>query len=418
MTEKQCLKEINSLVTDYVIQKIVTKRSKNIHLKIMTSAILIMHKKDTENISKKIYELKDTANGMSIFTILDEYAEYLLKDFDETKYEQLQGVKFTDITNELITPADVVSNTWKVLGAIDNDDSIPKYDSNNGVILYGNQARYPIIFENQAVVLEIYKKLAEELNISTSLDLSHFFTKLLWEGYFSLNKEHSYQLRDRIVEFPTFEVFQGKGVCLNYASLQSQFLKTCGKDAKRVSCLVETKKIERDERYKKLLECKVDITKAEAFKEKIIFLAASPLVKLIGNHAITLIGDDNRIFYYDPTNLFVLNPGKDNKAKIVNGKGEFDIKLEYTLKSHDFSKIERIEDYLADIVTKNTTYETFTDEDIYSTMTSVFDKMNDNSSLVNDAYEEIKPNILIINEEINKHKDEFDLKLIKNKPRK
>ena len=418
MTERQCLKKINSLVVEYATQKIITKRSTDVHLKVMTLAILIMHKKDTEKIAQEIYELKDTANGMSIFTMLDNYADFLIKDFDETKWEQLEGTKFGDITNEVLTPAYIFSTAWKVVNETRNNSVVPKYESKNNITLYGNQARYPIIFENQAIVLETYKKLAKELNIETSLDLSHFFTKLLWEGYFSANKEHSYQLRDRITEFPTLEVFQGKGVCLNYSALQTQFLKTCGKDAKQASCLVDTKNIKRDEKYKELLECKVDITKAEAMKEKLIFLAASPIVKLIGNHAITLIGDNNRIFYYDPTNLFVLNPMKNNKAKIVNGEGEFDIKLDYTLNTHDFSKIEKIEDYLADIVTKNTTYNTFTDEEIYETMTSVFDKMNANASLVNDAYESIKPNILIINEETEKHKDEFGLKLNINKPKK
>ena len=417
MTEKQCLKEIKSLVLEYATQKIITKRSTDIHLKVMTIVILLMHKKDTDEITKKIYDLKDTANGMSIFTILDNYADYLIKDFDETKWEQLEGTKLSDITNEILTPADVLSVTWKVVKEINTNNSIPKIDTNNEVTLYGNQNRYPIIFENQAIILNRYKQLAEDLNFETSLDISHYFSKLLWEGYFSPNKEHSYQLRDRITEFPTLEVFQGKGVCLNYSALQTQFLKTCGKDAKQTSCLVDTKKIERDEKYKELLECKVDITKNEKIKEELLFLVAAPIVKLVGNHAITLVGDNNRIFYYDPTNMFVLNPMKGNKAKIINGKGEFDIKLDFTLNAHDFSKIEKIEDYLADIVTKNTSYDTFTDEEIYETMTRVFDKMNEKKSLVNAAYEEIKPNILTINEEIEKHKEEFGLKLTKNKPR-
>ncbi len=409
MTEKKCLKKINSLVTEYVIAKLVTKRSTDIHLEVMTSVMLLMHKKDTEKIAQKIYELKDTANGMSIFTILDNYADFVIKDFDETKFEELQEVKFSDVTDEFISPAYVLSNSWKVVSLVRSNASVPKFESKNNITLYGNQARYPIIFENQAIVLETYKDLAKELNFDTSLNLSHFFTKLLWEGYFSKDKKHSYQLRDRILEFPTLEVFQGKGVCLNYSALQTQFLKTCGKEAKQVSCLVDTKKIEGDEKYKELIECKIDITKAEETMEKLKFLVAAPLVKLIGNHAITLIGDGNRFFYYDPTNIFVLNPAKDNKASIINGKGEFDIKLEYTLRAHDYSKMEKIEDYLADIITKNTTYDTFTDEDIYSTMTSVFDKMNENASLLNDAYELVRPNILKINEEIEKNKEKLIL---------
>ena len=390
MTEKQYLKKIKSIVTEYAVQKIVSKRRTNIHLKVMASLILLIHKSDTEKISKQIYSLKDSENSMHIFTILEEYTNLLLKDFDETSYEQLEGVNLSDITNDEISFSNMIYIMWKVSEAIHTEKI--------------EELKYPEIFKNQSLILEEYKKLAYDLNITSSLDLSHFYTYLLWNGYFSPNKQHSYQVRDRITSYPTLEVFQGKGVCLNYAELLRDFLNTCGKEAKEVSCLVNSKKVNRNQKYNYLLECKSDITKGEQVKENLIFLVGTPIVKLVGNHSIALVGDKDKTFYYDPTNLFVLNPTKDNKAKIINGYGEFDIKLDFTLNLHDSSKIAKLEDYLANIVLQEKEMVVYTDEEIYETMTNVFNTLKNNNEIVDRVYNGIRPRILKINEEIDKHK--------------
>jgi len=393
MTEKQYLKEINSIVTEYAIQKIVSKRRTNIHLKVMTSLILLIHNSDTEIISKQIYDLRDSSNTMHIFTILEEYTDLLLKDFDETSYEQLEGVRLSDITNDEISFSNMINILWKVTEAIHSEKV--------------EELKYPEIFKNQSIILEEYKKLAYDLNINSSLDLSHYYTYLLWNGYFSPNKKHSYQVRDRITKYPTLEVFQGKGVCLNYSELLKEFLNTCGKEAKEVSCLVNSKQVNRNQKYNYLLDCNSDITKGEQIKENLIFLVGTPIVKLVGNHSINLVGDENKTFYYDSTNLFVLNPYKDNKAKIINGYGEFDIKLDFTLNLHDSSKLAKLEDYLANMVLQKTEIEVFTDEEVYDTMTKVFNELKNNNMLVDKVYNKVRPRILKINEEIDKHKINF-----------
>lgn len=52
-------------------------------------------------------------------------------------------------------------------------------------------------------------------------------------------------------------------------------------------------------------------------------MLANKLFKVDGNHAITLIKDNNKMFAYDPTNLLVLNVLNKNIGEIINGKGSF-----------------------------------------------------------------------------------------------
>ena len=41
-------------------------------------------------------------------------------------------------------------------------------------------------------ILELYKNIALELKLSTALEFSYYYTYLLWNGYFSVTKEHEY----------------------------------------------------------------------------------------------------------------------------------------------------------------------------------------------------------------------------------
>ena len=97
---------------------------------------------------------------------------------------------------------------------------------------------------NYQKVLDNYKKLAEELKINDALNLSHLFSYLLWNGYFSVTKEHRYNLNDRLMisGMYSFDVIKGHGVCLAYAELLANFLNTCDKEASLLNCLVPTKK--------------------------------------------------------------------------------------------------------------------------------------------------------------------------------
>lgn len=406
MKEKEYLKKINKLVKSYVASRIIKERRTKINLDIMLSFALSLHEDDTKSISKQIYDLREEANIMPVFTLLENYTNLILKDLDEMDYNQLKKLKNSEITTKKISNIDAISNTFKVL-LLMNLDSPQKNE-------------YPQIYEYQDEVLKKYKKLATELNINTGLDLSHYFTYLLWNGYFSPTKKHSYQLRDRITSHPTFEVFQGKGVCLNYAALLTELLQVCGKEAKIVNCLATRENLQPDPDKKKetIIKRDIDITQKEQFKSNILLLAATPLVKKIGNHAITLVGDEDKTFYYDPTNIFTLNPAGNKKAIIINGKGSLDIKLELSLNSHSEHKLEQLKDYLSDLALENHIKEVFTKEEVNETYDTVISKMKDNSSLLDDAYTEIKPCIIKINEEIDKNIDGLQVSFTKKKTKK
>jgi hypothetical protein len=59
------------------------------------------------------------------------------------------------------------------------------------------------------------------------------------------------------------------------------------------------------------------------------------------------------------------------------------------------------------MVLQKTEIEVFTDEEVYDTMTKVFNELKNNNMLVDKVYNKVRPRILKINEEIDKHKINF-----------
>ena len=76
------------------------------------------------------------------------------------------------------------------------------------------------------------QKLALELGVSNSLQLSNLYTYLLWNGYLSKNKTNIYSEERKLLEGLFFvDVMDGIGVCLNYADMLKDFLKACDHEA-------------------------------------------------------------------------------------------------------------------------------------------------------------------------------------------
>lgn len=173
-------------------------------------------------------------------------------------------------------------------------------------------------------VLKNYKILASELHISSALELSHLFTYMLWNGYYSDTQEHRYNMKNRtlINNFTFLDVIKGSGVCLNYSECLQDYLLTCGKDASILFCSVpKDKSFQRD--YKPQIEQKRAKNRRERFNLSILSLLANKILKFDGNHAITLIKDEDKFFAYDPTNLLVLNILNAKTSEVINGKGNF-----------------------------------------------------------------------------------------------
>ena len=57
---------------------------------------------------------------------------------------------------------------------------------------YINNIYYEDLIEEYNMILKKTSKLAQELNLKNSLELSILFMFLLWDGYFSKNKKNKY----------------------------------------------------------------------------------------------------------------------------------------------------------------------------------------------------------------------------------
>ena len=74
--------------------------------------------------------------------------------------------------------------------------------------------QYQILKKIYNNILDNYRILAKELHISSALELSHLFTYMLWNGYYSATKSHYYNMKNRtnIANFTFLDVIKGSGV--------------------------------------------------------------------------------------------------------------------------------------------------------------------------------------------------------------
>ena len=250
-------------------------------------------------------------------------------------------------------------------------------------------------------VLKNYKKLAQELKINSSLDLSHLLTYMLWNGYFSVNKKHFYKLQERLLlpGMYSFDVIKGKGVCLAYAELLHNYLSTCGKDSSILNCKVPTKKnaISRDYCPKIERNIKINISSRVLSSFTTFFLGG--LINKSGNHSITLIEEDGKMYAYDPTNLYALNIKDASTASIINGNGEFQIKplMTIIIEPHCDSK------HLYEKLLSENVKPALSRKEFIFSFENLIEIINENISLLDDAYDNIHKDL----EFIDKQTDEI-----------
>ena len=259
-------------------------------------------------------------------------------------------------------------------------------------------------YNEQNEILKIYRDLVFSLGINDTLSLSHYFAYLLWNGYFSISNKHVYRMKDRIISnMFSLEVFQGRGVCLNYSYLLQEFLTICGKDAQLIICDVDSSQIERKEEDKVNIERAFDITISDRMK---YFLLAPIMInkKNSGNHAINMIYGEKGPYYYDSTNLFVMNINGKDSATLINGDGTIPIKLNSTFsppKSHN------IREKLLDLVIRNKSFDIYTKDEIKTSYDNMINYLNSNKELLSKTYFMARPHIEKICQQINLNREDF-----------
>ena len=178
--------------------------------------------KNEDKIIKRAEELQYELEGLN--EIQQKYYIYqkiseLGLDSDFEKRQEEAGKDWSK-TNEVLAWYKISEETTRLFASI----TILALKENQ----VRNKKSYQEAWGSFQKVLENYKMLAEDLKLDTALEKSHLFTYLLWNGYFSKTKEHSYDKNHRknIFGLYALDLVRGNGVCLNYADGLKKYLQT------------------------------------------------------------------------------------------------------------------------------------------------------------------------------------------------
>ena len=309
----------------------------------------------------------------------------------------------------------------KEFSTINDNDSLGYL---NSYLLRANTEReyavkniYKESIEKLRKVLQNYKILAKELKIDNSLELSHLFTYLLWNGYFSSTNKHIYELRKRLLlqGMHSFDVIKGHGVCLAYSELLSYFLNTCDKKAALLQCKIPTKKNAIERGYTPNIQRNVNVGIITKLFSKSLEPVLKGLTNKFGNHAITLIEDNDKLYIYDSTNLYVLNISGKNKASIINGNGSFELR---PLKTLLLSPHADPNNLFYKLVGDEEIKEAFSEEEIKDSYEKTIETASNNQELINDAYDSIHSDLLFINRQTDEIGNTYEVNKIISKKKK
>ena len=269
--------------------------------------------------------------------------------------------------------------------------------------------------EDYKEILRKTKLLSQELKLNNSLEISNLFTYLLWNGYFSKDKRLNFQSHDRLLLSGAYsqDIMNGHGVCLNFSDMLTDLLNEYDFSAATILNKLPTKPhldyrpdIERNRSKKKL-------------SNSLIRMLLIPIMKNFPNHAFNLIKENNGLYIYDSTNLFISNLTSKNESIIITGVGK--IKL-YPYFSYYINLDNKPVETL-DFLHTTTNYESpYTKSDFIDTWEECLLLFTKNMGLLNDFYDEIYSNINKITEENKdvkqklKNKNTYKIKIIeKNK---
>lgn len=263
--------------------------------------------------------------------------------------------------------------------------------------------------ENYKEILKKSKELALELNLSNSLEIANLYTYLLWNGYFSKNKELKYQTHSRLLLPGMYsrDIMNGIGVCLNFSDMLTDFINQfdCYSSATLLNNI--NKNFERH--YKVDIERKIVPNK---FSRKIITPFIIPITKKTGNHAYNLICEKGNLYIYDSTNLSASKLNNKFESSVLAGKGVCNIKPYLSYWLNNSNKSTQTLDLLH--LTQHFT-SPYTSKDFVITWEECLELFRKNKYLLDDFYDEIYNNIINIYNDNVKAKELIKKSKVKNK---
>ncbi len=258
----------------------------------------------------------------------EDLTEMLGKYFEDKNNNQKEIISYKLL--RYIIEKTYVDNLYEIIKAIVKSSGYNvsfadlKYMIEQLENTYNLKTQYKTSIESYNNLLNRYKILSKDLKINSALELSIMISYLLWNGYFSITKEHKYSMKDRLYLTPLpFDIFKGRGVCLEYSIFLRDFLLKCNKEAAIIGCKISKSTIKKT--YTPPIKRNIENSKINEFLYNVLCLVSSNLINAYGNHEITLIKDGEKIFAYDLTNLLVFNLD-NNRAQAVNGIGNMEVK--------------------------------------------------------------------------------------------
>ena len=215
------------------------------------------------------------------------------------------------LTLQNMTPAQR-SRIRKFVRKYNNESTIRVYSS-----MFSTQrsmAGFQPYYESYMNIIKRTAAFYKELGSTNPLTASVLFEYTLWNGYFSKDKHLVYSSAGRINNFAATgaDIMRGKSVCLNNAEMLTRVLKEMGNEAYFLGCsIIPEKNIQRE--YRPNIP-RDRIEEKPSFIKNVLL---RPLVKKIGNHAVTLVKNGGNYIISDPTSIAFAEINDVMKAKFV-----------------------------------------------------------------------------------------------------
>lgn len=259
-----------------------------------------------------------------------------------------------------------------------------------------NREQYIYIIENYYFdLLDQMCILADELELTTSLEVANLYSYLLWNGYLSKSKQNiSRTNKAKLIGGLYFStIMDGVGDCINHSDMLKDFLNRYGYNASSVINLADKKTIS---------TYKPNIEQHKAKKSIDIYsYIMNPVIRKAGNHVFTLIEENNKFYIYDSSNLNILSIKNPYIAEVINGKG--------TYKMHPFlSSIFNIEktqdDAISNMVYTDDIISPYNKKDFIAITEENTEKFKSNISSFEYFYDDVRADIINISELTNQIK--------------
>ena len=267
-----------------------------------------------------------------------------------------------------------------------SNDNYEKYSSEITELMVVNQ--------NYKVILQKTKQLSQELNLQNSLEIASLYTYLLWNGYFSENQSLTFQTSNRIMidQHYSFDIMNGHGVCLNFSDMLTDFINDFDYSA---ATLINRLDVNYKRDYMPKIERKVG---KDRLGSKILGKIMTPISNKVGNHAFTLIKENEQMYIYDPTNLMIFDIKDKFNCDNVCGTGSSKIKPYF---SHFINKSGKAEETLVNFNMETIFRLPYDRKTFICTFEECFEKFSNNTYLLNRFYDDIHSNIESISNNVS-----------------